>query len=72
MRDQPSPDELEQTCRDINRGLHEMLAFERKLQDYDKETLCLLITLTTDPANHRQILQLLDNLAPLCGDEAGS
>lgn len=70
MRDPLSPGELEQTCREIDRGLHRMLAFEQKLLSYDKETLCLMITLTADPGNHRRILRLLDNLAPLC--EPGS
>lgn len=70
VRDRLSPHELEQTCREIDRGLHRMLDFEKQLQGYDKETLCLMLTLTADPENHQRILRLLDNLAPLCGDKS--
>lgn len=60
-----SPEELEELHESLSKGLRQMLDFERKLNGYDRETLCLFLTLMTARESYPEVLQLLDNLSPM-------
>lgn len=68
MRELPnriSPYELEKLHEKLHAGLREMLDFERELHRYDKETLCLFLTLMVEKENYHEVRSLLDNLDPI-------
>lgn len=70
MRELPkriTPDELEKLHEKLSAGLREMLDFERDLHRYDKETLCLFLTLMVERENYPEVRSLLDNLDPIGG-----
>lgn len=60
-----SPEELEELHESLRKGLRQMLEFERKLNGYDRETLCLFLTLMTVRERYPEVLRLLDNLSPI-------
>lgn len=60
--------ELIKLSRTINNGLHRMLDFERQLERYSKESLILLIVLSTNQDQFETITDLLDSLEDLTGD----
>lgn len=60
-----TPEELEELHESLRKGLRQMLEFERKLNGYDRETLCLFLTLMTSRESYPEVLHLLDNLSPM-------